>query len=75
MTTEVIFSSTRPYLDNSFWGVVTAAVEELRCKANIVAQGHGKCDPEADSGNEYCSMGRPELDISNGNQTASHVWD
>ena len=34
--------------ESIFWGVVSAAVEQSRCKANMVAQGDGKFGPEAD---------------------------
>ena len=43
-----ILSSTSLQLNDIFWGMLSAAVERLRRKANKVAQGHGKCGPGAD---------------------------
>ena len=43
-----ILSLNRSQLDNTFWGVGSAAVKQLRCKTNIVAWGHGKFGPVAD---------------------------
>ena len=40
-----ILSSTSSQLDDTFWGVVSAAVEQSRCKANMVAQGEEKFGP------------------------------
>ena len=40
-----ILSSTSFQMDKTVWGVVSAAVEQSRCKANMVAQGDGKFDP------------------------------
>ena len=40
-----IFSSTSFHMGKTFWGVVTAAVEQSRGKANTVAQGDGKFGP------------------------------
>ena len=40
-----ILSSTRLQMDKTFWGVVSAAVEQSRCKANMVARGDGKFGP------------------------------
>ena len=37
-----ILSSTNLQMDKTFWGVVSAAVEQSRRKANMVAQGDGK---------------------------------
>ena len=37
-----ILSSTSFQMGITFWGVVNAAVEQSRSKANMVAQGHGK---------------------------------
>ena len=38
-------SSTRLQMGKTFWGVVSAAVEQSRAKANMVAQGDGKFGP------------------------------
>ena len=40
-----ILSSTSFQMDKNFWGVVSAAVEQSRRKANRVAQGDGKFGP------------------------------
>ena len=40
-----ILSSTSFQMGKIFWGVVSAAVEQSRHKANMVAQGDGKFDP------------------------------
>ena len=40
-----ILSSTSFQLGKTFWGVVSAAVEQSRHKANMVAQGDGKFGP------------------------------
>ena len=40
-----ILSSTSSQLDNTFLGVVSAAVEQSRSNANMVAQGDGKFGP------------------------------
>ena len=40
-----ILSSTNSQLDDTFWGVVSAAVEQSRSEANMVAQGDGKFGP------------------------------
>ena len=41
-----ILSSTISQLDDTFWEVLSAAVEQsTRRKANMVAQGDGKFDP------------------------------
>ena len=40
-----ILSSTSFQMDKTFWGVVSAAVEQSRHKANMVAQGDGKFGP------------------------------
>ena len=37
-----LFSSCGFKLDEAYWGMVEAAGEYLRCKANIVALGHRK---------------------------------
>ena len=37
-----ILSSTSFQMGKTFWGVLSAAVEQSRCKANMVAQGDGK---------------------------------
>ena len=43
--TSSILSSTSFLMGKTFWGVVSAAVEQSRRKANMVAQGDGKFDP------------------------------
>ena len=43
-----ILSSTSFQMDNTFWGVGSAAVEQSRRKDNMVAQGDGNFGPEAD---------------------------
>ena len=40
-----ILSSTSFQMVKNFWGVVSAAVEKSRRKANMVAQGDGKFGP------------------------------
>ena len=40
-----ILSSTSFQMGKTFWGVESAAVEQSRRKANIVAQGDGKFGP------------------------------
>ena len=40
-----ILSSTSFQMGKTFWGVVSAAVEQSRCKSNMVAQGNGKFGP------------------------------
>ena len=40
-----ILSSTSFQMDKTFWGVVSAAVEQSRCKANMVDQGDGQFGP------------------------------
>ena len=40
-----ILSSTTFQMGNTFWGVVSAAVEQSRRQANMVAQGDGKFGP------------------------------
>ena len=40
-----ILSLTSFQMDETFWGVVSAAVEQSRCKVNIVARGDGKFGP------------------------------
>ena len=40
-----ILSSTSFQMGNTFWGVVSAAIEQSRRKANMVAQGDVKFDP------------------------------
>ena len=40
-----ILSSTSFQLDKTVWGVVSAAVEQSRRKANLVTQGDGKFGP------------------------------
>ena len=40
-----ILSSTSLQMDNTFWEVVSAAVEQSRRNANMVAQGDGKFGP------------------------------
>ena len=40
-----ILSSTSLQMGKTFWGVVSAAVEQSRRKANMVAQGDGKFSP------------------------------
>ena len=40
-----IFSSTSFRMERTFWGERGAAVEQSRCKANMVAQGDGKFGP------------------------------
>ena len=40
-----ILSSTSFQMGKTFWGVVSAAVEQSRSKANMVAQEDGKFDP------------------------------
>ena len=40
-----ILSSTSFQMGKTFWGVVSAAVEQSRRKANMVAQGDGKFGP------------------------------
>ena len=40
-----ILSSTSLQMNKTFWGVVSAAVEQSRRKANMVAQGDGKFGP------------------------------
>ena len=40
-----ILSSTNLQRDKTFWGVVSAAVEQSRRKANMIAQGDGKFGP------------------------------
>ena len=40
-----ILSSTSFQMGKTFWGVVSAAVEQFRRKANMVAQGDGKFGP------------------------------
>ena len=40
-----ILSSTSFQMGKAFWGVVSAAVEQSRLKANMVAQGDGKFSP------------------------------
>ena len=40
-----ILSSTSFQIDKTVWGVVSAAVEQSRRKANMVAQGDGKFGP------------------------------
>ena len=40
-----ILSSTSFQMDNTVWGVVSAAVEQSRRKANMVAQGDRKFGP------------------------------
>ena len=40
-----ILSSTSFQMDKTVWGVVSAAVEQSRRKANMVAQGDGKFGP------------------------------
>ena len=39
---SIILSSNSLQMDETFWGVGSAAVEQSRCKANMVAQGDGK---------------------------------
>ena len=41
-----MLSLTSFQLDKTFWGVVSAAVEQSRRKANMVAQGDGKFPPK-----------------------------
>ena len=44
-----ILRSTSFPMNKTFWGVASAAFEQSRHKANMVAQGHGKkFGPEAD---------------------------
>ena len=40
-----ILSSTSFQMGKTFWGVVGAAVEQFRRKANMIAQGDGKFGP------------------------------
>ena len=40
-----ILSSTGLQVGKTFWGVVSAAVEQYRCKANMIVQGDGKFGP------------------------------
>ena len=40
-----ILSSTSFQMDKTFWGVVSAVVEQSRRKPNMVAQGDGKLGP------------------------------
>ena len=40
-----ILSSTSFQMDKTFWGVVSAAVEQSRRKVNMVAQGDGEIWP------------------------------
>ena len=40
-----ILTSTSFQMDETFWGVVSAAVEQSMRKANMVAQGDGKFGP------------------------------
>ena len=40
-----ILSSTSFQMGKTFWGVVSAGVEQSRGKANMVAQGDGKFGP------------------------------
>ena len=40
-----ILNSTNFQTDETFWGVGSAAVEQSRCKANMVAQGDGTFGP------------------------------
>ena len=40
-----ILSSTSFQMGKTFWGVVSAAVEQSRRKANMAAQGDGKFGP------------------------------
>ena len=40
-----ILGSTSFQMSKTFWGVVSAAVEQSRRKANMVAQGGGKFGP------------------------------
>ena len=40
-----ILSSTRFQMDKTVWGVGSAAVEQSRRKANMIAQGDGKFGP------------------------------
>ena len=40
-----ILSSTSFQMGKTFWGVVSAAVEQSRRKANVVAQGDGEFGP------------------------------
>ena len=42
-----ILSTTSFALDKTFWGMVSAAVKQSWCKANMVDQGDGKFGPEA----------------------------
>lgn len=37
-----ILTSTTSQLDNTAWALMSAAVQQLRYKANTVAHGHGK---------------------------------
>ena len=41
-----ILSSTSFHMGKTFWGVMSAAVEQSRRKANMVAQGDGKFGPK-----------------------------
>ena len=41
-----ILISTSFQVDKTFWGVVSATVEQSRCKANMVAQGDRKFCPK-----------------------------
>ena len=40
-----IFSSTSFQIGKTFWGVVSAAVEQSRRRAKMVAKGYGKFGP------------------------------
>ena len=40
-----ILSATSLQMDKTFWGVTSAAGEQSRCKANMVARGDGKFSP------------------------------
>ena len=40
-----ILSSTSSQFDDTFWGAMSAAVEQSRRRANIVAQGYRKFGP------------------------------
>ena len=40
-----ILSTTSFQMGETFWGVASAAVEQSRRKANVVAQGNGKFGP------------------------------
>ena len=40
-----ILSSTSFQMGKTFWGVLGAAIEQSRLKANMVAQGDGKFGP------------------------------